>query len=222
MVRIELTTVTGWEASIRGMRNPLNSWDKADSYWKLKEGIDTATSPNDFEFILGENDLKLAKTLVKAGSSDRKFLRMLHVSMDITLPLYVWKEADQYKISTTTNSCSTMHKIHSRDLTMEDFSTEHLSDESLAIIDSTIKAINDARDKYMHTEKSGRKEYWWQMIELLPSSFNQKRTWDLDYETLLGMYFSRRHHKLDEWHEICRMIEELPYMKEFISVLEEK
>ena len=205
MIKIENIEVQGFKSAIRGMRNPLNSWNKADS------------SFNNSTPILGENDLKLCKLLIKAGSSDRKFLRMIHVTWDVTAPLYLWKEADQYRISCTTNSCSTMHKIHSRDLNIEDFSYDHLNEESKENLLKTIEVINKNRKLYKETND---KEYWWQMIQLLPSSYNQMRTWDLDYETLINIYFSRRHHKLDEWHVLCNKILELPYMKDFIEVLE--
>ena len=205
MIKIENIEVRGFKAAIRGMRNPLNSWNKADS------------SFNNNTPVLGENDLKLCKLLIKAGSSDRKFLRMIHVTWDVTAPLYWWKEADQYRIACTTNSCSTMHKIHSRDLNIEDFSYEHLNEESKENLLKTIETINKNRKLYKETND---KEYWWQMIQLLPSSYNQMRTWDLDYETLINIYFSRRHHKLDEWHVLCDKILELPYMKDFIEVLE--
>ena len=205
MIKIENIEVRGFKAAIRGMRNPLNSWNKADS------------SFNNNTPVLGENDLKLCKLLIKAGSSDRKFLRMIHVTWDVTAPLYWWKEADQYRIACTTNSCSTMHKIHSRDLNIEDFSYEHLNEESKENLLKTIETINKNRKLYKETND---KEYWWQMIQLLPSSYNQMRTWDLDYETLINIYFSRRHHKLDEWHVLCDKILELPYMKDFMEVLE--
>ena len=205
MIKIENIEVQGFKAAIRGMRNPLNSWNKADS------------SFNNNTPVLGENDLKLCKLLIKAGSSDRKFLRMIHVTWDVTAPLYWWKEADQYRIACTTNSCSTMHKIHSRDLNIEDFSYEHLNEESKEDLLKTIETIDKNRKLYKETNN---KEYWWQMIQLLPSSYNQMRTWDLDYETLINIYFSRRHHKLDEWHVLCDKILELPYMKDFIEVLE--
>ena len=205
MIKIENIEVQGFKAAIRGMRNPLNSWNKADS------------SFNNNTPVLGENDLKLCKLLIKAGSSDRKFLRMIHVTWDVTAPLYLWKEADQYRIACTTNSCSTMHKIHSRDLNIEDFSYEHLNEESKENLLKTIETINKNRKLYKETND---KEYWWQMIQLLPGSYNQMRTWDLDYETLINIYFSRQHHKLDEWHVLCDKILELPYMKDFIEVLE--
>ena len=205
MIKIENIEVQGFKSAIRGMRNPLNSWNKADS------------SFNNNTPVLGENDLKLCKLLIKAGSSDRKFLRMIHVTWDVTAPLYWWKEADQYRIACTTNSCSTMHKIHSRDLNIEDFSYEHLNEESKENLLKTIETINKNRKLYKETND---KEYWWQMIQLLPSSYNQMRTWDLDYETLINIYFSRHHHKLDEWHVLCDKILELPYMKDFIEVLE--
>lgn len=198
---------SGWEAAFRGMRNPLNSWKKADSQM-TEDG-----------FIVGENDTKLSKALTKCGSADRKFLRMIHVSMDIDAPLYWWKEMDQYKIATTTDSCSTMHKIHSKDLTLDDFSTEHLTEFSKVCLVPVINQINSERKLFLDTKD---KSHWWQMIQLLPSSFNQMRTWDGNYETLLSMYFARRHHKLDEWHTLCDAIIELPYMKELVEVFEKE
>lgn len=216
MLEVKNIEVNGIEAALRGMRNPLNSWSKSDS---KHEYVDTEFRPGVYKFIVGENDMKLCKALIKAGSADRKFLRMIHVTMDITSSLYFWKEMDQYKIGTTTDSCSTMHKIHSRDLTLEDFSTDHLSDVSLQVLQNTISQINLNRRIFKETND---KEAWWQMIQLLPSSYNQMRTWDGDYETLMSIYFARRNHKLDEWHILCDEILKLPYMKEFIEVLDDK
>ena len=214
MIKIDNINVCGIDTAIRGMRNPLNSWNKADSNWTIDEKLDGVQYTY---FKVGPNDLDLAKRLIKSGPSDRKFLRMIHVTWDVTAPLYWWKEADQYRIACTTNSCSTMHKIHSRDLNIEDFSYEHLNEESKENLLKTIETINKNRKLYKETND---KEYWWQMIQLLPSSYNQMRTWDLDYETLINIYFSRRHHKLDEWHVLCDKILELPYMKDFIEDLE--
>ena len=215
MIKIDNTQVYGLDNAIRAMRNPLNSWDKSDSRVLFNNDDEPGQGP--FRFEIGENDMKLCKALIKAGNSDRKFLRMIHVQMDITAPLYFFKEFDTYKISTVTNSCSTMHKIHSRDLTLDDFSTEHLDEDSLGCIEDTIYVINRNRERFKETND---KKYWWQMIQLLPSSFNQMRTWDGNYETLMSMYFQRRNHKLDEWHTLCDWILTLPYMKEFIGVLD--
>lgn len=204
MIEIKNTEVLGFEGAFRGMRNPLNSWKKADS--DFAENI-----------AIGENDMKLAKSLIGFGPADRKFLRMIHVQVDINAPLYWWKEFDTYKIATVADSCSTMHKIHSKDLTFEDISADHLTPDSIKVIATVLSEFNKNRRMYKET---GDKEYWWQMIQLLPSSYNQMRTWDGNYETLISMYFQRRNHKLDEWHMFCDWILTLPYMKEFISVLD--
>lgn len=216
MIEVDNIEITGWEAAMRGMRNPLNSWDKNDSKYVIEQKPDETLYTR---FRIGPNDLDLAKRLISAGPSDRKFLRMIHVSWDVNAPLYWWKDADQYKVATVTNSCSTMHKIHSRELTRSDFSCEHLYSDSISALDDTIKTINSYIRKF---KTSKNKEDWWQIIQLLPSSYNQKRTWDLNYETLLGMYFSRRYHKQDEWRELCKVIETLPYMNIFIGVLDKK
>lgn len=202
MIEIKRIRTFGWEGAIRGMRNPMNSWEKSDSNF---EG----------QILIGEEDLKLACNLIKAGSSDRKFLRMIHVQLDITAPLYWWKECDTYKIATVSNSCSTMHKIHSRDLTLDDFSTDKLTEENKKLIENIISVINFNRISFTKD-----KDMWYQMIQLLPSSYNQTRTLDLNYETLLNIYFQRRHHKLDEWKVLCNEIEKLPYMKNFIKSAE--
>ena len=200
MLKIEKTEVFGWESAIRGMRNPMNSWDKSDSGVKEIYGIG-------YKFIIGENDLKLMKNLSKAGNDHGKFLRMINVTVDITAPLYWWKEFDTYKVGTVANSCSTMHKIQVKEFTLDDFSREHLSDWSMVILQNTIRALNDSREKYLETKD---KDYWWQMIQLLPSSYNQKRTVQLNYQVLKSMYFSRRNHKLDEWHTLCDWVLTLP------------
>ena len=216
MLKVENDYTYGLENSVRAFRNPLSSWSKSDS---TLVPVDMEFRPGFFKFVFGPNDMKLAKALIKAGNSDRKFLRMIHVQVDITSSLYWWKEMDQYKVGTVTDSCSTMHKIHSRDLTLDDFSHEHLEDASLNILEGLIQLINSYRKKFIETKD---KKYWWQMIQLLPSSYNQMRTWDGNYETLMSIYFQRRNHKLDEWHTFCDWILTLPYMKEFIGVLDEK
>lgn len=216
MIKIENEHIYGLENAIRAMRNPLNSWDKSDS---ISEPIDIEFRPGHFKFILGEKDLKLCQALIKAGTSDRKFLRMIHVQADFTAPLYFYKEMDQYKVGTVTNSCSTMHKIHSRDLTIDDFSYEHLNEPMLNTLKGIIELINYYRIKFVETKD---KNNWWQIIQILPTSYNQMRTWDGNYETLISMYFQRRNHKLDEWHTVCDWILTLPYMKEFISILDKK
>lgn len=216
MIKIADEHIYGLENAIRAMRNPLNSWDKSDS---VSEPIDIDFRPGHFKFNLGEKDLKLCQALIKAGNSDRKFLRMIHVQVDFTAPLYWWKEMDQYKVGTVTDSCSTMHKIHSRNLTIDDFSTEHLNDLMKGTLKGIIELMNLYREKFIETKD---KENWWQIIQMLPSSYNQMRTWDGNYETLISMYFQRRNHKLDEWHTVCDWILTLPYMKEFISILDKK
>ena len=210
MITIENTSVFGWEAAVRGMRNPLNSWDKSDSYWTHIEDAETLeTAP--FQFFVGKNDLDLMKRLSKAGSDHGKFLRYINVTVDLTAPLYWWKEFDTYKVGTVANSCSTMHKIHAKEFTKDDFSREHLLNGSLFQLGMTIELLNEAREKYLETKD---KVYWWQMIQLLPSSYNQRRTVQLNYQVLKSMYFARRNHKLDEWHTLCDWMLTLPYFKE--------
>lgn len=203
MIKIENTEVFGWEAAIRGMRNPMNSWDKSDSYWGFPEYPDI--------FYVGENDLKLMKNLSKAGNDHGKYLRMINVTCDITAPLYWWKEFDTYKVGTVANSCSTMHKIHAKEFELDDFSHEHLLWELYGILHSTINILNNCREKFIETKD---KIYWWQMIQLLPSSYNQRRTVQLNYQVLKTMYHARKNHKLDEWREFCEWCESLPYFKE--------
>ena len=220
MVKIENTYVHGLDTAITAMRNPLNSWDKSDSKAVfIDEEYNEEFRPGVYRFEIGEKDMKLCKALIKAGNSDRKFLRMIHVQADLTAPLYWWKEMDQYKVGAVTDSCCTMHKIHSRDLTIEDFSTEHLNDLMKGTLKGIIELMNLYRQKFVETKD---KDNWWQIIQMLPSSYNQMRTWDGSYETLLSMYFQRRNHKLNEWHTVCDWILDLPYMKDFIGALEEK
>lgn len=233
MLEIQYCEVMGFRMAIEGMRNPLNSWDKGDSEIIkdcTEKDIECFNCPylhincKENMFHIGEKDMKLAKSLIKAGSSDRKFLRMIHVQADVLAPLYFWKEADTYKVGTTMNSCSTMHTIHKKDFTLDDFSHEHLypvydGKTFVTNIDGTITLLNILRKEYIRTKD---KKLWYQMIQMLPSSYNQMRTWDLDYETLLNIYFQRRNHKLDEWHTFCDWILGLPYMKEFISVLDKE
>lgn len=205
MISLSNAVVFGWHSAIMGMRNPMNSWNKSDSVFY-----------SDFSCQIGQNDLDLMKTLIKAGTEHRKFLRMIHVQMDIEAPLYWWKEFDTYKVGTVANSCSTMHKIHSKEFTLDDFSHEHLDRFSTEVLGWTIKALNGSREDYM---KSKSKDDWWQMIQLLPSSYNQLRTVDLNYEVLLNQYFQRKDHKLDEWHIYCEQIKCFPYLSDFIEVL---
>ena len=204
MIKIENVEVMGWEHAIRGMRNPMNSWDKGDSSF-LAIYCSGITEP---ELELGENDHKLAMKLIKAGSDHRKFMRMITVYLDITAPLYWWKEFDTYKVGTVANSCSTMHKIAAKRFDQDDFSHEHLTNSGNYILNCTIDMLNDYRTRYLETKD---KKYWWQMIQLLPSSYNQKRTVMLNYEVLANIHKSRRNHKLDEWHDFCDWIRELPY-----------
>lgn len=226
MLKIENTEVMGWEHAIRGMRNPKNSWEKSDSHWDYgKQRVEciTVSHFDDAEFSIGPNDQKLMMTLRNAGTDHRKFMRMITVYLDITAPLYWWKEFDTYKVGTVANSCSTMHKIAEKEFTLENFSCEHLlsywGEEKvnptiiypctpMQHLNQTIACLNVCRKKYLETKD---KKYWWQMIQLLPSSYNQKRTVMLNYEVLANIYKSRRHHKLDEWHTLCDRIESLPY-----------
>ena len=226
MLKIENTEVVGWEAAIRGMRNPMNSWDKSDSRFSLLEDCGDCTHCNlrfdeCNEQQIGPNDLDLMTRLRNAGTDHRKFMRMITVYLDITAPLYWWKEFDTYKVGTVANSCSTMHKIADKEFTLDDFSYEHLFDfcpnsdtDSMTVLRHTIGWLNCCREKYLKTKD---KEDWWQMIQLLPSSYNQKRTVMLNYEVLANIYKSRRNHKLDEWHTFCDWIESLPYSELIIG-----
>lgn len=226
MIKFANTEVLGWEHAVRGMRNPLNSWEKSDSWFSIHSNV---------LWEAGPNDLDLMKRLRNAGTDHRKFMRMLTVYVDILAPLYWWKEFDTYKVGTVANSCSTMHTIHKKEFTLDDFSTDHLIDEGAASTDEygrpyaprisnsvgllceTIRTMNYYRDKYINARKDdNKKRYWWQMIQLLPTSYNQKRTVMMNYEVLANMYKSRKDHKLDEWHEFCDWIKELPY-SEFIT-----
>lgn len=212
MLKIENFEVTGWEAAIRGMRNPKNSWEKSDTVYGTYYGEMNGHPCFDTDgFTLGANDLDLMTRLRNAGTDHRKFMRMITVYLDITAPLYWWKEFDTYKVGTVANSCSTMHKIADKEFTLEDFSCEHLENSWLAHLKETIRLLNEARDAYHWCNTDAKKEWWWQMIQLLPSSYNQKRTVMLNYEVLANMYKSRRNHKLDEWHTFCDWIEKLPY-----------
>lgn len=224
MIKIENIEVFGWEAAIRGMRNPMNSWDKSDSKFYNVDNLCVEDWHLIGTFNIGSNDLKLMQSLIRAGTDHSKFMRMINVTMDITAPLYWWKEFDTYKVGTVANSCSTMHKIHSKEFTLDDFSYEHLGDKEKQILLTIIEAMNESRDAFItwnEDYKHDKKDYWWQMIQLLPSSYNQKRTVQLNYQVLRHMYFSRKNHKLDEWHDFCSIIEELPYGKELIC-LEDK
>lgn len=218
MLKIEKTDIYGWESAIRGMRNPMNSWDKSDSDWEFIEDP-SIINPNDsIQWVIGGNDLALMKRLSNAGSDHAKFLRMINVTCDITAPLYWWKEYDTYKVGTVANSCSTMHKIHAKEFDISDFSWEHLNERSLVIFDAIIDELNFNRNAFIETKDKG---YWHQMIQLLPTSYEQKRTVQLNYQVLKNIYFARRNHKLDEWHAFCDWIEELPYFKEICASKEE-
>ena len=224
MLTIENAQVFGFQAAIRGMRNPKNSWAKGDSTFEL------STDERGVQMIdIGPADLKLAGALANSGPDDGKFLRMIHVQLDVTAPLYWWKEADQYKVGTVTDSCSTMHKIAAKEFTIDDFSHEHLTGETDGLWVNadgkdfmcsaydfcaiTCDVLNFYRKKFLET---GDKVCWWQLIQLLPSSFNQRRTWDLNYAVLRNIYHARKNHKLDEWHTLCNWIETLPYAEELI------
>lgn len=224
MIKIENIEVSGWEAAIRGMRNPMNSWDKSDSEWTWVEDP-SPINPNDpgMMFVIGANDLDLMKRLAKGGSVHAKYRRMIMVTCDITAPLYWWKEYDTYKVGTVANSCSTMHKIHDKEFTIDDFSHEHLIGEGVVpdhvdenpydMMWSVINCLNFARDMYLETKD---KVWWWQMIQLLPSSYNQRRTVQFSYENGCSMHGDRENHKLDEWHVFCNMLEALPYAEGII------
>ena len=226
MIKIETTSVYGWEAAVRGMRNPMNSWDQSDS----------SKITDDYE--IGEKDLDLMTRLVKAGTDHSKFMRMITVTVDLTAPMYWWKEFDTYKVGTVRNSCSTMHKIHGKEFSKEDFSCEHLIITSpfeytdakteltdidgidtgilvspMSLLNITIGCLNNYRRKFIETKD---KAWWWQMIQLLPSSYNQRATVQLNYAVLRSIYHARKSHKLDEWHDFCGWIETLPYAKELI------
>lgn len=221
MIKIEQTEISGFGAAIRGMRNPMNSWDKMDSHVcnydeydcdcpMVANGDEPGEECNDgkWKFCVGENDYALMNRLADGGSCHAKYRRMMLVTCDITAPLYWWKEFDTYKVGTVANSCSTMHKIHAKEFTLDDFSHEHLCDNSLKTLQAVIDNLNIERKNFLFTKD---KWCWWQMIQLLPSSYNQKRTVLLNYEVLANIYKWRKNHKLDEWIDFCRWIEQLPY-----------
>ena len=206
MIKIEKADVFGWEAAIRGMRNPMNSWDKSDTTFESACALFEYRCG--WECTIGPNDLSLMKKLVKAGSDHSKFMRMINVTCDITAPLYWWKEYDTYKVGTVANSCSTMHKIHEKEFVISDFSWERLNERSIRVLETVIDELNFNRDAFIKTKD---KSYWHQMIQLLPTSYNQKRTVQLNYAVLRNMYHSRKNHKLDEWRNFCEWVETLPY-----------
>ena len=203
MIKLERTSVMNLENAIRGARNPMNSWGRMDSYYD-----------EDGNFVLGENDLGLAQKLRKAGSDHRKYVRQIFVSVDITAPLYWWKEFDTYKVATVANSTSTMHKIHAKPFDIDDFSHDHMTPDTLAFMQTVVNELEKIRQKYMTEGKN--KDDWYDMIQLLPSSYNQMRTVTMNYETLINIYFARRYHKLAEWHTFCDWIKTLPYAEEII------
>ena len=207
MITFENTTVMNMKNAMLGARNPMNSWDRSDSK-ELPDGT----------FQFGPKDMDLAKRLIKSGSDHRKFMRQIFVSVNITAPLYWWKEYDTYKVATTANSTSTMHKIHSKPFELDDFSHDHLTPESEAYMQTIVDQLEKIRLKYVETKD---KAYWYDMIQLLPSSYNQMRTCTMNYETLINIYYARKAHKLEEWHSFCRWIESLPYAKELIVAAEE-
>ena len=210
MIKVEHVDVHGWEAAIRGMRNPMNSWSRSDSHCGgcgyVTDGRDPGEWCGVYGSRIGENDLTLMIRLMKSGSDHRKFMRMITVTLDVNAPLYWWKEFDTYKVGTVANSCSTMHKIHEKAFFLDDFSHEHLL--NLSALECTIAALNHYRLLYLQTKD---KRYWWQMIQLLPSSYNQRRTLQLNYEVLRNMYHARKNHKLDEWRAFCEWMAGLPH-----------
>ena len=208
MITIERTSVMNFENAIRGARNPMNSWNRMNSFYD-EQG----------NFIMGPNDLNLAQRLARAGSDHRKFIRQIFVSVDFTAPLYWWKEYDTYKVATVANSTSTMHKIASKPFTLDDFSHERMNTQAQEALAHTVSVLEDLRKDYLETKD---KETWYSMIQLLPSSYHQMRTCTLNYETLMNIYYARRNHKLDEWHTVCDWIASLPYAKELILAVEEK
>ena len=206
MIEINNTEVTGWEAAIRGMRNPMNSWDKSDTVMSLE--LRRGDKHGKVYAQIGANDLDLMRRLAAAGSDHAKYRRMITVYADVVAPSYWWKEYDTYKVGTVANSTSTMHKIHAEKFTLDDFSWEHLNEDSLKLLRCTIEVLNYNREKFLETKD---KRYWWQMIQLLPFSYHYRRTIMVNYEVLANMYHSRKNHKLDEWREFCKWIERLPY-----------
>ena len=236
MIKIENTDVYGFEAAVRGMRNPLNSWELSDSfecehYEEFSDWCDVCeyegcqmfkvihTGPNEYhiectaehKFVIGEKDLKLMHQLALAGDDHGKFARFINVTVDVTAPTYWWLEFDTYKVGTVSNSCSKMHKIHEKEFSVDDFSHEHLDKYPIELLSETIRVLNVARREFLETKD---KKYWWYLIQLLPMSYNQHRTVQLNYQVLNRIYHARKNHKLDEWHVFCDWVEKLPYFKE--------
>ena len=207
MIKIERASVMNFETALRGARNPYNSWERSDSRY-AENG----------EFILGENDRALARQLCRSGSDHRKFIRQILVSADITAPLYWWKEFDTYKVATVANSTSTMHKIHAKMFELSDFSTDHMTEAALKKFQAYIAFLEETRTAYLQNKD---KQYWYDLIQLLPSSYNQLRTVTMNYETLTNMYYARKNHRLDEWHTYCDWIVTLPYATDMICIREE-
>ena len=214
MIKIENVYIFSWDAAITGMRNPMNSWDRSDSFWcngecdECPERGDGCNGENYRSYVVGNDDYTLMEKLVKAGSDHAKFMRMINVTFDVTAPLYYFKELETYKVGTVSNSCSTMHKIAAKKFTRDDFSHEHLIPRTKEVLDVTIANMNVCRGIFLETKD---KRWWWQMIQLLPSSYNQKRTVQLNYAVLRNMYHARKNHKLDEWRTFCEWVETLPY-----------
>ena len=225
MIKVENIETWGFEHAIRGMRNPLNSWDKSDSYKTHIEDPETLQTA-DFQFFVGENDLELMKKLFAGGTEHRKFLRQIMVSMDITAPLYWWKEFDTYKVGTVANSCSTMHKIAAKEFELDDFSYEHLVEDGIEVLKKVIYALNGARAAYLNFDEcrdnltdefTCKKDVWWQLIQLLPSSYNQRRTVTMNYENVVTIIKQRTGHKLDEWNDLVKVLSGLPYVSEIMK-----
>lgn len=208
MIRVEHMETWGFSHAVRGMRNPMNSWDRSDSRFDTEEGLS-----------IGEKDLVLMQKLFRGGTEHRKYLRQIMVAMDVTAPLYWWKEFDTYKVGTTANSCSTMHKIAAKPFTRSDFSCEHLHGEALSCLDAVCAVLNENRTLFLQ-EKD--KQYWWNMIQLLPTSYQQKRTVTMNYENVVTILRQRRGHKLDEWNSFCDILETLPYVRELLETVREK
>lgn len=219
MIIIDKVSTCGWEPAIRGMRNPKNSWDRSDSDWEFVEDPNTINPNDEVKFVIGPNDLELANALAKGGPVHAKYRRMIDVYLDIIAPLYWWKEFDTYKVGTVANSCSTMHTLHKRDLTLDDFATDQLTPCNKNLLEMVIRNINEARREYIAApDAASAKQYWYQMVQLLPSSFLQKRTVKLNYEVLHNIYHSPRYnHKLYEWRIFCEWIESLPYAADLIT-----
>ena len=239
MIKVKNIDVFNFEGAIRGLRNPMNSWDKSDSFFcddrvncvdcpvNNRSEMFGCYRPDYTEYVIGKNDLDLMRRLYKAGTEHRKYLRQIFVSMDITAPLYWWKEFDTYKVGTVANSCSTMHKIAAKEFELDDFSHEHLLNESIELFKTTIDSLNQWRNKYIIASKiddivgadllPSKKTLWWQMIQLLPSSYNQKRTITMNYENVVTMIRQRTDHKLDEWREFVEILKNLPYVQEIMS-----